>query len=147
MTAAGDARIQAVLSVNRAFYDAFEALDLDGMRQVWTCTSGDVCIHPGWDIHRGWSEIRESWRAIFAGTGYMRFEVTEVHMRDHAGIVQLTCIENIYAVAGAVSHHSRVACTNLFVETDQGWRLTLHHGSPIASSMAHARPVPDETLN
>jgi ketosteroid isomerase-like protein len=147
MTDTADSLTQEVLSVNQSFYDAFQALDLDGMRGVWTCTPADVCIHPGWDIHRGWAAIRESWRAIFAGTGYMRFEVSDVNVQVHGSVIQLTCIENIYAVTGSVTHHSRVACTNLFVETELGWRLTLHHGSPVASSMSHENHSQDQPLN
>lgn len=136
-----------LLALNRAFYDAFESLDLDRMRAVWTCTPDDICIHPGWEIYRGWADIQESWRAIFAGTGFMRFELTELVFQHRADLVQLTCIENIYSVTGPVAQHARVACTNLFVETEDGWRLTLHHGSPIASSLAHETPTEDQALN
>ncbi len=136
----------AVVAANQAFYDAFSALDLDRMEAVWSARPSDVCIHPGWDIHRGWLTIKESWRAIFAGTGYMRFEVTEAAVQIQGDVAQVTCIENIYAVNGPVTHHSKVACTNLFARLEGAWRLTLHHGSPIATTVSH-EPLQDDALN
>ena len=44
-------------------------------------------------------------------------------------------VENVSAAAaptGAYRHEARVACTNLFLRTDEGWRMTLHHGGVIA---------------
>ncbi len=138
---------QEILTLNRAFYDAFESLDMDAMRSVWTCTPQDVCIHPGWEIHQGWLEIQESWRAIFAGSSYMRFQLTEVNVFGRKGMTAVTCIENIYSVSGPVAQHARVACTNLFVETEGGWKMTLHHGSPIASSVSHEQIDDEQPLN
>ncbi len=147
MTSVGDDLTPEALSLNRAFYEAFQSMDLESMTSVWTGTPQDTCIHPGWEIYRGWEAIRESWRAIFAGTGYMRFEVTDEVVTSHQGVLQLTCIENIYAISGSVTHHSRVACTNLYVQTAQGWRMTLHHGSPIASVRSPSEPRADPTMN
>ena len=140
-----DARA-AILSVNQAFYEAFEALDIDRMTAVWSCTPADVCIHPGWEINRSWEDIQYSWRAIFAGTGFMRFELADLQLDVRGDYAVLTCIQNIYSVAGSAAHHARVAATHLFIQTPAGWRLTLHHGSPIAHTVT-AGAAPDDTLN
>ena len=124
----------AVLAVNERFYRAFEALDLDLMTEVWARTDSDVCIHPGWEILRGWDEIREAWRVIFANTGFMRFESSDVELVLNGDVAHICCVENIFSVIGDMTIHSRVACTNIFELTDDGWRMVLHHGSPIASS-------------
>ena len=125
---------QAVLEVNQQFYRAFEALSLEMMGEVWACRESDVCIHPGWEILRGWEEIRESWRVIFANTGFMRFEASELSVEIIGAVACLSCVENIFSVVGDMTIHSRVACTNLFHLTEDGWRMVLHHGSPIAST-------------
>ena len=124
----------AVLELNQRFYRAFEALSLEMMGDVWAHRDSDVCIHPGWEMLRGWEEIRESWRVIFANTGYMRFEASELTLEITGEVACLSCVENIFSVVGDMTIHSRVACTNLFHLTEKGWRMVLHHGSPIASA-------------
>lgn len=122
----------AVLEQNKAFYAAFEALDVEAMSRVWARRAQDVCIHPGWEILQGWHAIRESWRVIFANTDYMRFQPSDVQVEILGDVARVTCVENIFSVIEGHSLHSRVGCTHLFVRTPDGWRLTLHHGSPIA---------------
>lgn len=124
-----DDRETAVRAVNQAFYDAHESRDLDAMAAVWEHTDRAVCVHPGWPILRGWEAIEESWRRIFGGPRRNQFIVTNdvvVVDGDHAWA---TLDENL--VAGGET--GTVAATNLFVRTDDGWRLTVHHGSPVAS--------------
>ena len=136
-----------LLAANQAFFKAFEALDVEAMTAVWLGSKNDICVHPGWEILRGWFEIRESWRAIFANTGYMRFHPSDLSYNVHNDQAVITCVENIYSVIQGKTIQTRVACTNIFVRRDGRWRLVLHHGSPIASRQS-ARPVPpDEDLN
>ena len=134
----------AVSEANRAFYRAFEAMDMDQMGQIWSQSDAAVCIHPGWEMLRGWPQIRESWRAIFANTGYMRFEPSEIDIHVLGDTASLSCVENIFTVIDGMTIHSRVACTNLFVRTDAGWQLMMHHGSAIAESQSIQ--VPDAEL-
>jgi len=126
----------AILKINQAFYKAFEALDFDAMCNIWSQQETDVCIHPGWEILFGWTMIKESWRAIFANTGYMRFEPSEVTSEIRGDLARITCVENIFSVVNDMTIHSRVACTNLFARHEEGWRMVLHHGSPIASAQS-----------
>jgi ketosteroid isomerase-like protein len=137
----------ALLQAHHRFYAAFEHMDLDAMSRVWARRPSDTCIHPGWEVLRGWVEIRESWRAIFANTGFMRFEATDVQIDVVGDIGRVTCVENIFSVIDGHTIHSRVACTNLFVRTGEGWRMVLHHGSPIASSQTVIPIDEDEDPN
>ena len=43
----------AVRAANRAFYDAFEARDLDAMSDVWEHADRVSCTHPGWRTLHG----------------------------------------------------------------------------------------------
>ena len=133
----------AVAEANERFYQAFEALDLDLMAAIWARRLDDVCIHPGWEILEGWPAIRDSWAAIFANTSYMRFEPSDVEVEVFGVCARLTCVENIFSVAGGHTIHSQVACTNLFLLIDGEWRIALHHGSPI-SSAHHVAPLESE---
>jgi ketosteroid isomerase-like protein len=97
----GDQGLDAVVAANQAFYDAHESRDLAAMAAVWDHGPQSVCVHPGWPILRGWPLIEESWRRIFAGPGRNQFTT------------------------------GTVAATNTFVRTAAGWKLVLHHGSPV----------------
>lgn len=139
-----DADLDAVVQENARFYRAVESMDMTTMAQRWTCTREDVCIHPGWPILSGWDEIAQSWEAIFQGTIYMKFDLTEVEVRLRGEIAQVHCVENIYTVASGLQSHSQVAATNLFVWRDGAWRLTLHHGSPMSHTVSRADADTDD---
>ena len=48
----------------------------------------------------------------------------------------MTCIERITSAAGEGGRAvAEVAATNLFVLDAQGWRMALHHASPIIRMM------------
>lgn len=137
----------AVLATVHAFYSAFEALDLGAMSRVWLRTEADTCVHPGWEVLHTWPAIRESWRAIFANTGYMRFQATELHVHIDGDTAWVTGVENILSISGVHTAHSQVAATKVLRRTDDGWRITLHHGSPIATRHSVQEIDPDEPAN
>jgi ketosteroid isomerase-like protein len=118
---------RAVLAANQAFYDAHERRDLAAMGAVWERTDRVVCIHPGWPILRTWPVVEDSWRRIFAGPGRNQFILTN----DAVAIVGETAwvtIEENLVDAGATG---TVAATNVFVRSDDVWKLVVHHGSPV----------------
>jgi hypothetical protein len=125
---------QGLLGANLFFYEAFEAMDMDMMSEAWSHSESAVCIHPGWERLNGWPQIRESWRAIFANTGFMRFEPTDIAVQIIDNIGCINCVENIFTVVDGMTIHSRVAGTNIFTRSGTGWRLQIHHGSGIAES-------------
>lgn len=116
-----------VCAVNQAFYDAHEARDLAAMAAVWAHDDQVVCIHPGWPILRGWTAVEESWRRIFGGPGQNQFIVTNDSVVVEGPLAWITLDENL------VDRESTgtIAATNLYRRTDAGWRLVLHHGSPV----------------
>lgn len=118
-----------VRAANEAFYEAHEARDLDAMAAVWAHDDGVVCVHPGWPILRGWADVEESWRRIFDGPGRNQFIVTNDEVVVAGDVAWVTLDENL--VAGGVT--GTIAATNVYVRSSAGWRLTVHHGSPVAS--------------
>jgi ketosteroid isomerase-like protein len=118
---------QQVRVVNQAFYDAHEARDAEAMAAVWEHSDRAACIHPGWPILRGWQAIDESWRRIFGGPGRNQFILTNDAVVVVDGLAWVTVDENLVDREAA----GTIAATNLFVRTGDGWRLTLHHGSPV----------------
>lgn len=117
----------AVSAANRSFYEAFESRDLDRMSDVWEHTDRVECVHPGWAPLRGWAKVSASWFALLSGPQHLQFIVTEVAVRVVGDVAWVTCHENL--LDGA--HTQTVAATNVFVRTSSGWKLSLHHGSPI----------------
>ena len=122
-----DPVVDAVVAANRAFYDAREQRDLDAMRRVWEHSDRVVCVHPGWPILRAWPLVEESWRRIFDGPGRNQFILTHESVSVIDGTAWVTVDENL--VDGGVG--GTVAATNLFARHDDGWRLVVHHGSPV----------------
>ena len=123
-----DPQVQELLELNRAFYDAFEARDLDAMSDLWEHTDRVTCTHPGWAVLRGWGAVAASWVAMFQGPQRIQFILTDEHVEVAGELGWVTLDENIIGTeAGAT-----VSALNLFARTERGWRLVAHHGSAIA---------------
>jgi ketosteroid isomerase-like protein len=127
----------AIEAVNQAFYTAIENADLDRMTEIWAEETGAEqvsCVHPGWPIVTGRAEVLRSWALIMANTPYIQFVLTDVNVMVHGDVAVLTCEENILT-AGDEGDSSfaagKVVASNTFVKTPEGWRLWLHHGSPV----------------
>lgn len=132
----GDAVRAQVLAANRRFYDAFEALDMEAMAGCWDTGSGAACLHPGSPWQRGWDEVRAGWEAIMGGTSYIEFDIDEERVEVVDPVAWVTCVERITSSAPGGPTVAEVAATNVFVLDETGWRLTLHHASPVI------RPAP-----
>jgi ketosteroid isomerase-like protein len=119
-----------LLAANAAFYQAFEARDLDAMSDIWTHEDHVACTHPGWATLRGWAAVSASWFALFQGDQPLQVILTrEVpHVRGDVGWV--TVDENL--IAG--SQTATVAALNLFERIGGRWRMAGHHGSTVANS-------------
>lgn len=119
----------AVLAANQRFYDAFEALDLDLMSDLWEHSDRVACTHPGWPTLRGWGAVASSWFTLFNNGQSLQFIVTNDHAEINGDTAWVTCDENVLGAPGGAT----VAATNVFVRTRAGWRIVVHHGSSIAS--------------
>ena len=146
MTTIMNTDLARLLKANQGFYTAFESMEMSAMSSVWAQRPEDCCIHPGWDILNGWLEIRESWRAIFANTNFMRIELTELSAEIIGTAGRVVCVENLFSVIERQTIHSRVASTNLFMLMNGDWKLVLHQGSPIASQPVMVQEI-DLDLN
>jgi ketosteroid isomerase-like protein len=130
-----------VEAVNTAFYQAFESADLDTMQDLWLDDPETLCVHPGALPVRGTSAINRSWALIMANTPYIQFILTDVEVSVIEDVASVTCTENVLtgnettgpdAFGGA-----KAVATNVFVRTPEGWRLWIHHASPVLSVDNH----------
>ncbi len=121
-----------VEAANAALYAAFETADVDAMQDVWDDVDPGalVCVHPGWPMLRGRSAVLRSWSAVMAGTEYIQVFLTDVHVTVVGDSAVVTCTENVLTSAD-VGENASVVATNVFVRRPDGWRLQVHHGSPV----------------
>ena len=136
------AELDEVVAANAELYAAFEEGDVDRMEAVWDDADDVSCIHPGWPLLRGRARVLRSWSVIMANTNYIQFFLTGVDAVIDADTAVVTCEENILtAVAdpdGALSESAKVVSTNVFRRRPDGWRLWLHHGSPVLAPSEEA---------
>jgi ketosteroid isomerase-like protein len=127
-------------AANGAFYTAVETADLDLLGAVWLDgpdAGGVVCVHPGWPAVRGRSEVLRSFALIMANMPYIQFFLTDVDIRVSGDVAVVGCVENtLTALEGeedpaAGFAGGRVVATNIFRRFESGWRLWVHHGSPV----------------
>ena len=145
------ADVDAVEAANTALYDAFETGDIDLMGALWLDDAGTdgvtevICVHPGWAPVRGRGAVLRSWSMIMANTAYIQFFLTEVKVQVSGDVAVVTCGENILTgMAGTGDTDDgdpspgfaggRAVATNIFRRTTDGWRLWLHHASPVLTS-------------
>ncbi len=131
---------RAVAALNTAFYEAIESGDLDTMQDLWLDSPDTVCVHPGTLPVRGTGPIHRSWALVMASTSYIQFFLTDVEVSLRRGTASVTCTENVLTGderAGVESFAGgRAVATNVFVHTADGWRLWIHHASPVVSAGA-----------
>lgn len=129
--------VEAVTAVNAELYAAFEAGDVDRMAAVWDDADDVRCVHPGWPLLHSRAHVLRSWSVIMANTAYIQFFLTGVEVSIDADVAVVTCEENILtaveAADGGLGDTAKVVSTNVFRRRADGWRLWVHHASPVIS--------------
>ena len=133
-----------------AFYDAFERGDLPAMMAVWAESESVVCVHPRGPRLVGFEAVRDSWMQIFSGGAtQLRIRATEVKRFDSQGVAVHALIETLSAPGQQATQS--VSATNVYELTDGGWRMVVHHATPIvepAAAVAEQEPThPPHTLH
>jgi ketosteroid isomerase-like protein len=128
-----------------AFYEAFMKQDLDGMMAVWSDDDEVYCVHPRGARVSGVAQVRESWRQIFASAQSVRFQLREQHLL-HAMMVSVHSVYEHIAVGAEARARARIIATNIYMRTEQGWRMMVHHASP-APAAEEVEPRRTKTLH
>ena len=125
--------IQVLKDVNQRFYDAFGALDIGLMEDVWEDSDQAMCVHPGWQPLIGWDPIRASWRGIFDNTSLMHFNIQYVNVVVEGDVGWVTCFERITSVLQGQASNFSTLVTNIFVRSSltpgRQWKMIAHHAS------------------
>jgi ketosteroid isomerase-like protein len=128
---------EAVLAVNRRYYDAFEARDLDTMSDLWERSGRALCTHPGWATLEGWGAVAASFFALFQGGQQLQFVLTRERVTVLGDAAWVSLDENLLGDQGGVT----VATVNIFArQADDGaWRMVCHHGSVVQAGSPRAQ--------
>ena len=129
-----------------AFYAALENADLDAMMAVWADDDDIVCVHPGAVRLRGVEAVRESWRRIFASGQRLSFQLQDVHRARGVMVTVHSLLERV-SVAGESQPRSLVVATNVYQQTERGWRLIVHHASPAPANVRREPAQKSATLH
>lgn len=125
----------------RAFYQAFEKADLAGMMAVWAEEDDIVCVHPGGPRHAGVIEVRDSWQKIFTHGPRLHFRLTG-NRRYPGRTLSIHTVYEHATVAGDPRPAATVFATNIYLLTDRGWRMLMHHASPLSPEAAPKEAPP-----
>lgn len=116
-----------------AFYDALARSDLDKMMSVWAEDNEVVCIHPGGPRLVGLSPIREIWRQMMANGARLGIEIGEAVVTGNAMMAVHNVFEQI-SIGEARRRSPLIAATNVYRCDTEGWRMVMHHASPVSNA-------------
>ncbi len=114
----------------KAFYEAIERADLTQMMAIWSEDEDIACIHPGGVRYTGIAQVRESWQQIFLHGPQLKFNLVADKIFRGRMLSIHSVYEQITHTAGAHPPASAIA-TNIYVLSGNGWKMLMHHASPI----------------
>jgi len=124
-----------------AFYQAFEAKDVDAMMTTWAEDEEIVCVHPGGTRLVGYDAVRQGWEQLFAGDARLTFRLDQVVTIETVGLAMQSAVEHV-ALGSDGTPRGAAICTNVFMRTPSGWRMVMHHASQAPISTTDNPPGP-----
>ncbi|MGE5624682.1 MAG: YybH family protein [Bacillota bacterium] len=122
-----------------AFYTAFADGDLDAMMGVWLDSDTVICVHPVGPRISGQRAVRAGWSELFRNGGGLRFRLAEVS-RVQDALLSIHVLHEYITVPGESAERPATVATNIYQLTKDGWRMILHHASPVASQLRNEKP-------
>jgi ketosteroid isomerase-like protein len=125
-----------------AFYQAFEAKDVDAMMATWAEDEDIVCVHPGGPRLVGYEAVRIGWEQLFAGETKLSFRLDEIVVIETVGLAMQSAVEHV-TVGNDPKARGAAIATNVYLRTPLGWRIVVHHASaaPATAVVAPAGPL------
>jgi uncharacterized protein (TIGR02246 family) len=123
------------------FYEALQQGDIDRLMAVWADDDEIACVHPGGPRLVGAAAIRAGFESIFA-TGGIPVVPEQVHRLHTMTAAVHHLAERITITSAEGTQTAWVLATNVYLKTEQGWRLVVHHASP--GSVGEPPPVMGE---
>jgi uncharacterized protein (TIGR02246 family) len=115
--------------IETQFYEALQSADITKLMAVWSDDDDIVCVLPGGPRVVGPRAIRASFEAVFANGG-IPVRLEKVRRLQHPGAAVHHLLVRVDVVTDEGTQTAWVIVTNVYLKTDQGWRLVAHHASP-----------------
>lgn len=123
-------RYETAEAAENGFYAALREGDLETMEALWEQSATVICVHPAWPALRGHAEIIASWRRIFLNQPSLHIRHQLLETIQDAN----TCLrigKEIFAAPNKPNGPPPAVVTNVYRLTSRGWKMVLHHASPI----------------
>lgn len=129
-----------------AFYGAFEARALDVMMGVWAGDDSIACIHPLAAPLNGRAAVAAGWRSIFEAAGQFSVRVNPVHeIRSETQVIRI--VHEHLVIGQETEPRPPILATNVYRREGDGWRMVLHHASPLQVGGVPAERTPRTVLH
>jgi uncharacterized protein (TIGR02246 family) len=115
--------------IEAQFYEALQTGDIARLMAVWSDDDEIVCVLPGGPRVVGPLAIRASFEAVFANGG-IPVRLERVRRLTHPGAAVHHLLVRVDIATDEGTQVAWVMVTNVYLKTDQGWRLVAHHASP-----------------
>jgi uncharacterized protein (TIGR02246 family) len=115
--------------IEAQFYEALQHGDIDQLMAAWADDDEIVCVLPGSPRFVGSQAIRTAFEALLAHGG-VPVRLQQVRRIAHAGAAVHHLVAAVDLKNDKGVHTAWVIVTNVYLKTDQGWRLVAHHASP-----------------
>lgn len=123
------------------FYEAMQQGDIERLMAVWADDEEIACVHPGGPRVLGAAAIRASFEAIFANGAIpvvpeqvRRLQTLSTAVHHLAERITISSAEGSQSSqtsrTSQTSQTAWVLATNVYIKTEQGWRMVVHHASP-----------------
>jgi ketosteroid isomerase-like protein len=116
--------------VELAFYDALTRSDLKAMMQVWSEEEEVICVLPGGARAVGLDEIREAWQTLFSSQTRLGVRLSHEVITSTLTMAVHSVLEHV-SINADIHRVSPMIATNAYAMGSSGWRMVLHHVSPI----------------
>jgi ketosteroid isomerase-like protein len=116
--------------VEASFYQALERGDLEAMMNVWSEDEEIVCVHPGGQRLTGYAVVREAWHRVFEGGKRLKVQLLALSTM-HAPFSAVHSVIEQISIVGQNHLAAPVVATNVYIRGALGWRMIVHHASPV----------------
>lgn len=122
-----------------AFYTAFEQRDTAAMNRVWADDPAIACVHP-LTIPLTGAAVAAGWRSIFDAAGRFRLRV-EILQTQTLGDTVIHIVKEHLTIGEETASRPPILATNVYRRDADGWRMWLHHASPVQVGNTEEPPV------
>lgn len=129
------------MQVEESFYQAFQTCNIELMKNVWDKSDEVICIHPSTQRIFSYDLIIASWEQIFTAQGGMSIQINEPVYKLNKDTAVHYVKEELFVGDRQIAS---VLATNIYQQTNDGWKMIAHHASPASSE---SRPNSNPSLH